>query len=160
VGGDGATLDIVGNIAVAEELGWYALDTRANVTVTIAGDIMGSSNVAAVYTGGWGANYTVRGALRCSGEDGYAIESNSSDEDTVRVSGDIYVQGAHDGDDTTMPGLFPILGGWCKIAGEELRIHILDDSNFPTTNLGEVVEYSGAGGGPTIPSEGILWPPR
>lgn len=159
-----ASITINGNVELDSGAGATLVDTRATCTVVIEGNVTGSDEWRPIYTGGYGSNYTVRGDLRCGNnpvpQDGVAIYCESND--VLRVSGNIYVLGAHPDDGApSNSGLFPIYGAWCKIAGEDLSVHVVDDSDFPTSNAGDPVELGeGGGGGGTIPTSGVIWPPR
>ena len=124
----------------------YGLYSTASSTITVSGGVTGGSNTNAygLYSTAARGDITIRGSiLNGNGENAaYAVYTTGSFP-AIRISGDIYSGGMAGSTGST--GRFPVAGAWCMIRGEALRIHVYDDSAFPTGNNGtpRVLEISG-----------------
>jgi len=158
-GGGANTVTVVGNVTGGSSAG---INGAGSTVMDITGDVTGGSGAPGISFGLADGSATIRGNIYCGeGSPGYAnpgIQTYySGTTGQVRISGHLWAGGTSS--DGAEHGCFPVVGPFVKITGEDLTIHLLDDTGFPSNAGGTAVTYTpGGGGGSSRPATGYQWP--
>lgn len=129
ISGSGAIATITGNVTGGAGAAMYAIQQDgAAAQLFVNGTVRGGSVSAGINILGGAAK--IRGTLRPGTQSTGSLAVITGSAGILVFSGDVYSGGmvASSGPN----GFFPISGNWGSIDGEEIRLHIFDDSNYPS----------------------------